>query len=144
SGANAPTLMVWNNTTSRFEKLLVTSITFAGMSGPRYTHDVVLSAPPVKTLSINDWISPDMARRDTVALAVEGYFDGLGPGEVIDLTTATPAVRAARFPDPGEEAPSRGGQAITTAISDALGAPLSNISLASMSATTPTIPTDPT
>jgi len=138
SGSNAPKLMVWNPSTSRFEALIVTSVTVVG--GGLY--DVVLTAAPARTLVVGDYISPDMARRAVLAAAVETYFDGLGPGEVVNLTTDSRADRAARHPDPSEESPSRAGQAITTAITDALGATLADISLGAMSSTTPALPAD--
>lgn len=142
SGGDVPHLMVWDDATSRFVELRLSSITFSGMSGPRYLHAVVLTTAPSKTLAVGDWISPDMARRTTVSVAAEQYFDELGPGEVVDLTTDTRADTASRFPDPSEEAPSRGGQAIITAISDALGATLAQGTLYSMSVTTPPLPAD--
>jgi hypothetical protein len=83
-----------------------------------------------------------MARRDTLALACEQYFDSLGPGEVIDLATDTRADRAARFPDPSEEAPARAGSSIQTAVTDALGAALSDSSLNNLSNPNPSLPND--
>jgi uncharacterized phage protein gp47/JayE len=138
SGANAPRIMVWDVATSRFEKLLVTSITSAGANN----YDVVLTQAPNHVLAIGDWISPDMARRVKVAEAAEAYFDSLGPGEVVNLATDVRADRAARFPDPAEEAPSKGGQAIVATISDVLGYTLAAGSLFSMSITAPPLPAD--
>lgn len=138
SGANAPKLMVWNTATSRFEKLLIASITSAG--GGNY--DVVLIQAPVKVLAVGDWISPDMARREKLAQAAESYFDSLGPGELVNLLTDVRADRCARFPDPNEEAPTKGGQAIITTINDMLGYTLAAGSLFSMSVTSPPLPAD--
>jgi hypothetical protein len=133
-----PAMMVWNVDTSRFEALKVASVVDAG--GGNF--DVLLQQAPTKVLVVGDWISPEMIRRDTVAVAAEEYFDSLGPGEVVDLAVDTRADRAARFPDPAEEFPSRGGQALVTAISDGLGATVSAGLLFSMSATTPALPSD--
>jgi hypothetical protein len=136
---NAPHLMWWNELTSRFESLVVTSVTF--VSGSNY--DVVLQSPTTTgTLSPGDLISPDMARRQTLSIALEQYFDALGPGEAIESTDHR-FDRCARFPEPAEEAPYRGGQSVITAISDALGGPLSNALLVSMTPTAPGVPIDP-
>lgn len=139
SGAQAPRFMVWNVATSRFEKLLVSSVTSAG--GGLY--DVVLLQAPQKVIAAGDWISPDMARRDTLAKGAEIYFDSLGPGEVINLALDARADRAARFPDPNEESPSKGGQAIVTTINDALGYVLAAGALFSISQSAPPVPADP-
>jgi hypothetical protein len=138
TGADAPHLMAWNAATSRFEALVVTSVTSSGGG----VFAVVLASAPTTTLAVGSWISPDMARREVLGETAEQYFDGLGPGEVIDIATDTRADRAARFPEPAEEAPYRGGQAIITAISDALGGALADASLVSMSTTTPPLPAD--
>ncbi len=132
-------LMVWNALTSTFESLSVQFVTDNGGSNYR----VQLSAPPSKTLAIGDWISPDMLRRATLAAGAGEYFDSLGPGEVINLTTDDRAVRAFRNPQPSEEAPARAGQGILQYLSDALGAPVSDAALASISLSTPSLPTDP-
>lgn len=143
SGAAVPQLMLWDpgpsgDTASRWVLLSVTSVTSVG-SG---LFDIVLATAPVPAPEVGDWVSPGMARRATLAETIEQYFDGLGPGEEVDLATDTRADRAARFPDPGEEFPYRGGQSIITPIVDALGASLSNVQLASMSLTTPPLPVD--
>lgn len=138
TGPNCPPLMVWNDVTSRFEKLQMTSVTSSG--GGVYA--VVLSVAPAKTLAIGDYISPDMARRDALAVAAEQYMDDLGPGEVIDLVNDPRGDRAARFPDPNEESSLRAGQPIVTWVSDALGATLTVGTLFSMSVTVPALPSD--
>jgi hypothetical protein len=138
SGADAPHLMVWNDTTSRWESLVVSSVTSSG--GGLYA--VVLATAPTTTLAFFSWISPDMARRETLGETAEQYFDALGPGELFDLATDTRGDRAARFPDPTEEAPYRGGQAIITAVSDALGGSLADANLASMTVTVPSFAAD--
>lgn len=136
---NAPKLMWWNTAKSRFEALNVLSVAF--FAGSNY--DVVLTAGPATgTLAPGDIISPDMARRETLSLALEQYFDGLGPGEVV-ATTDHRFDRAARFPEAIEEAPYRAGQSVITAITDALGAPVSNALLHVMTPATVAAPADP-
>jgi hypothetical protein len=132
-------LMVWNALTSAFVALVVLTVTDLGAGAYR----VVLGAVPGKTLAIGDWISPDMLRRNTLAAGAVAYFDSLGPGEVIDLTTDDRAVRAYRNPQPSEEAPARAGQGVLQYLSDALGAPVSDAALASVSLAQPTLPADP-
>lgn len=138
SGANAPRIMVWDVASSRFEALNVSSITSAG--GNNY--DVALFAAPNHFLAVGDWISPDMARRQKLGEAAESYFDSLGPGELVNLAMDVRADRAARFPDPAEEAPNKGGQAIVSMIADFLGYTLAAGSLYSMSQTAPPLPAD--
>lgn len=132
-------LMVWDVASSRFEALNVNTVQDLG--GGQYR--VILIGPPTHTLAVGDWISPSMVRRDVLAEAVEAYFDSLGPGEVLDLTTSTLAVRAFRRPVPGEEHPSRAGQSVVTFIADALGASAADATLASITVTTPSLPSDP-
>lgn len=132
-------LMVWDEATSSFESLEVATI--QDITGGDYL--VELSQAPDHTLAVGDWISPDMARRDTLSAAVTAYFDSLGPGEVIDLDTDERSVRAFRNPVPSEELPSRAGQSIVTTISEALGAPVADATLASVSLSEPSLPDDP-
>jgi len=133
-------LMVWDVPTSSFIALDVTTITDIG-SG---IYRVQLSAPPTgHTLALGDWISPDMSRRATLAAAVTAYFDSLGPGEVINLTTDERAGRAYRTPLPTETYPSRAGSGIMTTIGEALGSPVADATLASITSSVPTVPADP-
>jgi len=44
---------------------------------------------------------------------------------------------------PNEEFPARAGQSIVSAISEALGSPLGDAQLASISVSTPSLPSDP-
>lgn len=135
-GVTAPQLMTWHLASSRWVRLDVTSVTDLG--GGSFA--VVLQGLG-RLLTVGDWISPDMARRDDLAATVEQYFDGLGPGEVVGASDAR-IDRAARFPEPGEAAPYRGGQAILTPVLDALGGSLADASLASMSVTVPPVPAE--
>lgn len=140
SSASDVHLMVWDALTSSFVSLAVQTVTDLG--GGIYR--VQLSSAPVdKTLAVGDWVSPDMLRRATLAAAVTQYFDGLGPGEVIDLESDERAARAFRNPVPSEQAPARAGQSIITTIAEALGSPVSDATLASITPTLPSVPSDP-
>jgi len=130
----APPLMWWNAATSRFVALQVLSAQSAG--GGTYT--IVLSTPQ-PGIAVGDWISPTITPRDPLALAVETYFDSLGPGEVVDLASDTRSDRAARFPDQTEEATSQASLALLPYLIDALGvSPATAIPAYSVS--TPPIP----
>lgn len=132
-------LMVWDTSSSSFEALNVSTVEDLGTGQYR----VILGTPPTKTLAVGDWISPAMARRDALAAAVSAYFDELGPGEVIDLESDERSTRAFRNPVTAEEYPSRAGQNIVTVLSEALGSPVSDGTLSSISVSTPSLPTDP-
>lgn len=134
----APSLMLWDDDTSRFESLSVTSITAAG--GDLF--NVVLSSAAITPL-VAQYISPDSARRLTIAKAVDTYFDHLGPGELIDLTSDDRSHRAYRYPRTNEESPLRAGSGIESWLRDGLGAALADFTLDDISIATPTLPTDP-
>lgn len=142
SGVTAPSLMQWNVNDSRWEKLIVVSVTANGGSPP--TFSVTLSAPPAFALTNGTHISPDTPLRESLALGIEAYFDTLGPGEVVNLTSDSRAHRAVRFPPPSEEYPQRAGSSIVGVLQEYLGSSLSDASLASISLATPSLPTDPT
>ena len=135
--------MVWDAATSSFESLDVLSVVFQSslVNGERFT--VTLNAAPAHLLVTGDYVSPDMARRETLAGAMADYFDSLGPGEVINLETDERSVRAFRNPITSEEYPSRAGQSAITFIAEALGAPVSDATLTVISKTTPSLPGDP-
>ncbi len=132
-------LMVWDADESRFVELSVTTVEDLGAG----VYAVVLGVEPTKTLAIGDWISPHMVRRDALVTGVNAYFDSLGPGEVIDLANDERSVRAFRNPVPSEEYPSRAGQSVLTFLGEALGTPVSDSTLASISLSTPSVPSDP-
>lgn len=132
-------LMVWDVPSSRFVTLQVASV--EDMTGGVYR--VTLSAPSSHTIAVGDWISPATLQRDSLALAVEAYFDSLGPGEVVTLSTDVLAPRAFRRPLPSEEYPSRAGQSLISFIAEALGAVQSDATLTDISVQTPTVPADP-
>jgi hypothetical protein len=136
---SAPALMAWNATTSRWESLLVQSVTLN--AGDVY--DVVLSSAPTMTLATGQYISPDTEQRDLIAQTIELYFDSLGPGELV-ASTDSRMHRAFRDPRPSDESPSRAGTSVLTWLSDALGSLLADSSLDSISSSTPTVPADPT
>jgi hypothetical protein len=133
SGVTAPRLMRWNASTSRFESLSVSSVTSVGAG----LYDVVLSVSA--SVAFGDYISPDTARRTSIAEAIESYFDERGPGEVVDLDDDDRAHRAFRFPEPNEELPSRAGSTVTTRLGDVLGLALADSELISASVTTPSV-----
>lgn len=137
--SSAPSLMVWNDATSRLEKLNVQSVTLFG--GQVYS--VTLASPPAKTLAVGDYVSPDTARRDLIAETLEAYFDALGPGELVDLATDTRAHRAFRFPEPAEVFPQRAGTFLLAQLEDALGAALPDATLESISTSLPAVAADP-
>lgn len=139
TGVSAPAMMVWDIDSSSYESLDVTSVVLS--AGVIY--DVVLGTAPTHTIALADVICPDTELRDTIAGAAEDYFDSLGPGEVIDLTSDTRAHRAFRFPTPDEQFPQDAGSGIQIFLQDALGAALASSVLDLMSTTTPAIPTSP-
>jgi hypothetical protein len=132
-------LMVWDTATSSFESL--GGATVSDLGGGVYR--VILLTAPDHTLTVGDWISPDMTRRDVLAAAVSTYFDELGPGEVVNLATDERGSRAYRNPVPSEEYPQRAGQGIVTIVTEALGTPVADAALASVSVTSPALPLDP-
>ncbi|HEX4334687.1 MAG TPA: baseplate J/gp47 family protein [Polyangiaceae bacterium] len=134
-----PAMMVWNATTSRFEKLpLVASVTL--VSGTEYVVQLSDNAPA--TLTVNSVVCPYTPLLESIAEAAESYFDSLGPGEMIDLATSPRAGRAYRWPEPADEFPYEAGESIGTSLFDALGRALSGVSLRFVSHTTPTLPPD--
>lgn len=141
TGSEAPSLMVWRGDVSQWEALAVDTVTDLGAG----VYQVELTAPPAHTLAVGDWFSPAMGRQATLATAAVGYFDTLGPGEVVDLAANDARTgRAFRRPKPEEEAPQRAGQSLITYVGEALGASLADATLASISASTPSVPASAT
>lgn len=132
-------LMVWDVATSRFEQLQVATVTDLGGG----VYRVQLSAAPTHTIAVGDWISPATLQMTALAEAVEAYFDSLGPGEVVNLSSDVLAARAFRRPIPSEEYPARAGQSLITFIAEALGAVAADATLASNTVSTPSLPADP-
>jgi uncharacterized phage protein gp47/JayE len=137
TGDDVPSLMVWNRAQSRWEELEVTSLAWAGT-----TKTITLTSAPSFTIAVGDRISPFTNRLDDIAVALEDYFDGLGPGQVIDLTTDPRAARGYRYPTVSEQYPLRAGQAITSAIIDALGGLAPDAQLDQISRNEPDLPGD--
>ena len=138
TGVTAPQMMVWDLSTSRWEKLLVTSVTALG--GNDYA--VVLTSAPTLVIAPNMWISPYTARLVSIAGAIEAYFDSLGPGELVNLSTDSRAHRAFRSPQPTEEWPQRFGSGVISYLQDALRGALSDSVLESATST-PAVPSSP-
>jgi hypothetical protein len=133
-------LMVWDVPTSSFLAIPVQQVTDMGGS----IYRVELSAPlSGHTFAVGDWVSPDMLRRDALSAAVQNYFDGLGPGEVVSLTTDDRAGRAYRNPVPNEQSPARAGQSIVSVIAEALGSSVTDAALVSAAPAVPAVPADP-
>jgi hypothetical protein len=137
----APHLMNWNKLTSRWDELLVTSAIVTGS----YVR-VTLSAGAA--VAVGDWISPMTERKVTVAEEIEAYFDGLGPGELIDLDTDPRADRAFRFPEPSEEWPEEASAGIIATMISELAPAVSGGELlefnTAASRVVPAIPASPT
>lgn len=134
-------LMVWDVPSSRWQLLNVTTVQDLG--GGIYR--VLLGSAPAHTLTVGDYVSPGMSQKQANLLAssVETYFDSLGPGELVDLSTSVLAVRAFRRPIPTEERPQRVGQQLIQFIFDGLGAAVTDASVVSQSASAPAVPDDP-
>lgn len=139
TGVTQPSLMVWDASLSRFEKLLVQSVTLvAGL-----VYRVLLNAAPTATLAVGSYVSPLNAQIDVIGETIEQYFDTLGPGEVVAFESSLVGTRAARFPEPTEEYPQRAGTTLETMLDDALGSALGDRDLPYVSASLPTVPADP-
>lgn len=132
-----PKIMHWDVQTSKFVTVNVTGWTSVGGGIYEITHQ---SGP---VLQVGDYVSPLVGRADTVASAVQSYFDGIGPGEIVapddDL-----AHRAYRYPLPTEEYPFRVGNSVLNSLSEALFPLVSDSTLAFQSQTSPAVPVDPT
>lgn len=132
-------LMVWNPTTSAFEELDVNTVQDLGAG----VYAVLLNTAPTKTLALNDYISPRTQRNVALVEGVVAYFDGLGPGELVDLATDPRGATAFRRPQPSEEFPMRAGQSIISDVAETLGSALADATLDNISVSLPTVPADP-
>lgn len=135
-GEDAPQLMLWNVAVSRWERLDVAQVDKAGV-----TATVTLNNPPSFTIATGAALSPYTDRLEIIAQAAEVYFDGLGPGEVVDLATDPRGGRAWRYPPPSEGYPARAGQAILNDLLDALGGAAADAELIYASRNAPDLPT---
>ena len=143
SGDDAPAIIIWDETTSRFVDLSILDITVAaGIATVRLTIQPSSPEPTVGlfTLAVGQPISPATEQDQIIALSFEEFFDSLGPGEVIDLSTSAVGVRGFRFPQPSDSFPQRAGQIIIPFLIDALGGVASSANLDSVSVETPDLP----
>lgn len=136
TGVTKPAMMMWNRATWRFEKLDIATVTKTAA----FTWRLQLNTPPSFDVMVGDLVSPDTERRSLIDLAIENYFDELGPGEVIDLQNDDRAHRAFRFPVPEEERQYRAGSAITVWVTEALGVNTADVLLHSITQSVPTPP----
>ncbi len=138
SGANAPQMMAWDVATSKFEKLVVSSVASAGLN----LYDVVLTSAPAITLAVSTSISPYTDRLEVIESALESYFDLIGPGELVNLATDVRAHRAYRYPQVTEEYPPRAGQGVVTTLLDLLAGAAGDAQLVSATVVNPPLPTN--
>ena len=137
SSTSAPQLMVWIEASSRFEKLDVLQVTDQGSSVFR----VELASAPAATIAAGDRISPYTDRAPEIALALERYFDALGPGEVVERSDPRWS-RAARRPLPAVRYPAKAGSTAGVAVAMALGSVTSDVTMPVISRTEPDIAGD--
>jgi len=139
SGANAPSLMVWDSENSEFVVLDVSSVSHAGT-----TATVTLSAPLTGsfTLATGQRVSPYTDQYTVIQESARDYFDELGPGEIVDLTTDTRGSRAFRYPEPTKQYPYRAGQLIVSRMIDAMSGITTDITLTEISKSEPDLPGD--
>ena len=139
----APSLMLWDETTSRFVELEVAQVALAGNLA---TVDLVVqpdSPEPTTgllTLVTGMSISPGTDRNETMALSFESFFDSLGPGELIDLQVSALGARGFRTPVPSDSFPQRAGQIIIPFLIDALGGVASSANLDAITREAPDLP----
>lgn len=140
TGSNLPKLMIWNGASSRFEQLQLSTVSLISTN----VYRLQLSAAPSFTIALDDVVSPYTDQHEGVALAVEAYMDGLGPGELVNLSTSVLAHRAYRFPKTSQEYPFKLNSRIASDLLEALGGAAGDVELVSASVTTPTVPNSPT
>ena len=133
----APSMMIWDKDTSRFESLDVLSVSLVSDG----IYDVVLGSAPTMTISGDEVVSPDTDRREALALAVEAYFDALGPYEILDIPNDPLGHRAKRFPPPSFELPYKITAKIVSDLLEQLGGAATDVQLLSPAAgTAPALP----
>jgi hypothetical protein len=139
TGADAPQLMIWDEAHSAFIELDVKSVdtTVALVATIELN-----TAPTGYTTATGDLISPHTDRLDILAGSLTAYFDGLGPGEVVDLDVDPRGGRAYRYPTPAQQYPMRAGEAVITRVLEALGGVAPDASLPYISINEPTLPGD--
>jgi hypothetical protein len=137
TGANLPSMMIWDVSTSQFEALAVSSIAYLSTN----LYEVTLSSAPTSYLGLNARISPLNNRHAIISEVFQDYFDELGPSELV-ASNDIRFVRAARFPRPDQEYTMRAGQSVIARLDDQLGGALSDAELNYISRNTPDIPTE--
>lgn len=154
SGVDAPAMMLWDVNVSRWVKLDVASVTDP-VPGSLSLRDftIVLNTEPLMydssqaprttpVIAVGERLSPYTDRLTVVAEALEDYFDGLGPGEIVSTVDARYA-RGARQPFPSSKYPIRAGQAMITNIIDALSGTASDGQVIYISRNEPDLPSNP-
>ena len=151
SAPDAPKIMLFDVNVSRWVQLDVVSIADAGDPGVRDFTITLLTEPlmydsagvprTTPVIAVGDRISPYTDRFTLVAESMEGYFDSLGPGEVVS-TTDVRAARAARQPRPATKYPIRAGQSLISAITDSLGGTAADAELSFISRNDPDLPSN--
>lgn len=137
SGANIPSIMVWDINTSRFETLDIASITRVTST----SYSMTLTNIPTSYVGPGTLLSPKNNRHAIIAEVFQDYFDELGPCELIGSTDVR-FVRAARFPRPDQEYQIRAGQTVIARLDDQLGGALSGSDLNYISRSTPEVPNE--
>ena len=160
---DAPLMMLFNREVSRWaggSSELSTSLEVVSVTDPSpgtsivRTFTIVLSAEPLMydaagavrvtpVIEVGDRLSPFPDRVGIIADAMEGYFDSLGPGQVVSASDSR-SVRAARQPKPSDKFPIRAGQALIGVVLDALGGTAADGQLTVISRNEPDLPTNMT
>lgn len=158
---DAPLMMMFNREVSRWaggNSDLSTSLDVASVTDPTpggtaaRTFVIVLNAEPLMfdaagapritpVIELGDRLSPFTDRAEIIAESMEGYFDSLGPGQVVSPSDSR-AVRAARQPSFADSFSIRAGQALVGDVLDALGGTASDIELTVISRNEPDLPTN--
>jgi uncharacterized phage protein gp47/JayE len=138
SGNDVPTMMLWNEADSVWEKLQANLIVDSGTIVA-----ITLSQEPSFNIAVGQTLCPYTEQYTVIQDTLEKYFDELGPGEVVDLATDPRAIRAFRFPPITQGANSRAGETVITRLIEALGGVLPDGSLEYISRNTPDIAADP-
>lgn len=135
----APSIMVWRQDDSRFEVLQ--TIKVEDLGGDLF--EITLDATPVEPIVDGEYISPEAELNEDIATAVEGYYDTLGPGEVVPVDGSDiRGARAFRFPEQTEGYPQKAGQTVVTALVDALGGAATAADLKFVTPTSNPVPAD--
>lgn len=142
TGDDAPDMMLWDVETSRFIELDVASVAVAASIAT-----VVLNVQPpaadgdgLFTLAVGQRISPLTDQAETIAVSFEDFYDSLGPGELLNLSSSALGARGFRFPVPSDSFPQIAGQIIIPFLIEALGGIAPSANLDSATIETPSLP----